>query len=475
MMRTICLILLTVVLFLGVPGALAQGFEPLPIKDPALIAERFYTNPLGVAEIGDPYILSAQGRYYLFATGGTVGYNVWRSDDLRVFSDRQKAFRKADWASGDYWAPEVYEHQGRYYMFFSARRKADASLRVGVAVASQPEGPYTDPLGRPLFDFGYAAIDASLFIDTDGTPYLYYSRDCSENLVEHRHESHIYVVRLAKDLLSPVGEAQLLTVPDLPWETRSGDWRWNEGPSVLKHQGHYYLYYSANYFATKEYGVGYAVSDSPTGPYVKPADNHLMTFFEDERGVRISGPGHNSFFRVGEEWFTAYHTHRYLLAPSGNRQLNIDRVGFCEDGSAFINGPSLGKRLLPLSLLGLRDAALTAHLSVGSGQAEYLRDGDEALASLARAWQPVNGQAWAQLDWDEPPLVDCLLIYPASRQTGRGRLLLNGRLAIDIEMTPERLPGEPVILYFEPLALFSLRLELEGSPALGEIRVLGAP
>jgi len=474
-MRDICLILLTALLILTAPGALAQGHEMLPLKDPALVAERFYSNPLNVAEIGDPFILPAEGGYYLFATGGTVGYNVWRSDDLRQFSDRKKAFHKADWASGDYWAPEVYEYRGQYVMFFSARRKADSSLRVGVAVAGRPEGPYADPLGEPLFDFGYAAIDASLLIDTDGTPYLYYSRDCSENLVGHRHESHIYVVRLAEDLLSTVGEAQLLTVPDLPWEQHSGDWLWNEGPSVLMHEGRYYLYYSANYFASMEYGVGYAVADSPTGPFVKPEGNHLMTFFEDELGIRISGPGHNSFFKVGEEWFTAYHTHRYPQAPSGNRQLNIDRAGFHQDGSAYLNGPSLGRRLLPLSQLGLRNAAPLARLSAGSGQAEYLRDGDEAVASLEDAWQPAEGQAWALLDWDEPPLTDLLLLYPADRQAGSGRMLINERYVIDFVFDTDRLPGEPLIFHFEPLALASLRLELAGSPAIGELRVLSSP
>lgn len=474
-MRAICLLLLFALLLLQAPGALAQGYLPLPLKDPALIADRFYENPLQVAEIGDPFILPAGGRYYLFATGGTVGYNVWQSDDLRSFTNRQKAFRKADWASGDYWAPEVYEHQGSYYMFFSARRKADSSLRVGVAVATQPEGPYTDPLGQPLFDFGYAAIDASLFIDEDGTPYLYYSRDCSENLVGHRHESHVYVVRLADDLLSIKGEAQLLTVPDLPWELHSGDWLWNEGPSVLAHEGRYYLFYSANYFASEEYGVGYAVSDSPLGPFVKPEGNHLMTFFEDDRGIQISGPGHNSFFQAGGELFTAYHTHRYPQAPSGNRQLNYDRAGYHADGSAYINGPSLGQRLLPLSQLGLIDAVHSASLSVGSGQGEFLRDGDECVASLTYAWQPNEGQAWAQLDWETAPLVDCLLIYPADRQSGQGRLLLNEQFEIAFEFLSDRLPGQPLILHIEPIKLSSLRLELEGSPALGELRVLGQP
>lgn len=474
-MRTFSLILMLALLLPGLLSASAQEAQQLPLKDPALIADRFYTNPLNVADIGDPFILHANGKYYAFATGGTVGYNVWESEDLRTFGNRQKAFRKADWASGDYWAPEVFEHGGSYFMFYSACRKADGSLRVGVAVADQPEGPYEDPLGEPLFDFGYAAIDASLLIDADGTPYLYYSRDCSENLVGINHESHIYVVRLEAGLLAVAGEPILLTVPDQPWEMHSGNWLWNEGPSMVMHEGLYYLYYSSNYFASKEYGVGYAVSPSPTGPFEKPENNRLLSWYENEKGIQISGPGHNSFFMAGGELFTAYHTHRYPQAPSGNRQLNYDRAGFHQDGSAYINGPSLGRRLLPLRQLGLVNAAGAAKASAGSGDAALLVDGDESVASLDYAWRPEQGKAWAELAWDKPVLSDSVLVYPAAGQSGSVRLVLNGQFAATLESTTERLPGEPLVFHFESLELSALRVEVEGGTAMGEIVVLAQP
>ena len=474
-MRAFSLIILACLLLGGISVPAAAEMKPLSFLDPEKIVDRFYTNPLNLSDIGDPFILPANGKYYAFATGGTVGYFVWESEDLISFGNRQKAFRRASWASGDYWAPEVYEHEGQYVMFYSARRKADGSLRVGVALSERPEGPYEDPLGEPLFDFGYAAIDASLYIDADGTPYLYYSRDCSENTVNGRHESHLYVVELDKTLLETAGNPVLLTVPDQPWEKHSGTWRWNEGPSVINHGGLYYLYYSANYFASKEYGVGYAVAESPLGPFRKPENNQLLRYLEDDQGVLISGPGHNSFFQAGPELFTAYHTHRYPLAPSGNRQLNLDRAGFHQDGTAYINGPSLGKRLRPLEDLGLTNAVVTATLTAGSGIPELLRDGDECATSSVYTWQPDEGSAWVELTWPTPVICDSILIYPSAGVAGRGSIRINGREPVPIEFSSERLPGEPLILHFVSMDITSLHLEFEGTPAIGEIRVLANP
>ena len=49
-----------------------------------------------------------------------------------------------------------------------------------------------------------------------------------------------------------------------------------EGPSVLKKEGIYYLIYSANHFESKNYGVGYATSDSPMGPWKKYEENPIL-------------------------------------------------------------------------------------------------------------------------------------------------------------------------------------------------------
>ena len=426
--------------------------------------DRFMENPREVRNIGDPFILR-EGEYHLFATGETAGFLTWSSGDL-VHFERSRAMKKTAWASKDYWAPEVYAWQGRYVMFFTARRQEDASLRIGIAVSDHPEGPYEDPLGGPLFDFGYAAIDATMFTDDAGTPYLVYSRDCSENIVNGRHESHLYGVRLADDLMSTVGQPVLLTQPDQFWETLSGDYRWNEGPSVIRHEGKYYLFYSANYYASREYAVGVAVADSPLGPYRKQENNPILRWVGSDENVLVSGPGHNSFFTVGDELFSAYHTHTFPDRPSGNRRLNIDRAGFHYDGTAYINGPTRAPQLRPLEDIGCVNLIPRA---VCEGDPRgLLRDGDicQAASSAAYVWQGNT----VSFSWDGPVRADLLLIYPALGERITGTVDLDGR-TVSFDFEPQQ-PGECFTASFEETDLTNLRISLDRGN-LGEVMLIG--
>lgn len=308
-----------------------------------------YQNPLSIKNIGDPFVLRTQdGTYYCYATSAPDGFKAWSSSDLVHWTDLGYVYqRKADsWGGSDFWAPEVVFHDGKYFMHYSARWRENQSLRMGVAISDSPAGPFVDVFNRPMFDFGYAAIDGHVFFDEDGRKYFYYSRDCSENIVEGRHESHLYAAELNDDLLSFKTEPIRITKPEQAWETRhDAQWRWNEGPFVLKQRGKYYLMYSANFYASRDYSVGYAVSEHPTGPFVKAAQNPILFSNNPE----ISGPGHNSVAPSpdGKELFIVYHVHTDPAHPGGDRQVCIDRLGFREDGTLYVNGPTITPQALP--------------------------------------------------------------------------------------------------------------------------------
>jgi GH43 family beta-xylosidase len=309
-----------------------------------------YCNPLPIDRIGDPYILKASdGKYYCYPTSaGETGYKAWTSDDLVQWKELGFVYTKSEqsWGFKQFWAPEVVEFEGKYYMYYTARWKDKDSLRIGLAIADKPEGPFLDVYDKPLFDFGYAAIDANILMDEDGGKYMYFSRDCSENIVDGKHESHIYGIRLSGDMRSVVGEPVLIAKPDQPWEMKSGpEWFWNEGPFVFKRGGIYYLMYSANFYAKRDYSVGYAVADNPLGPFVKYANNPVLFTKSDE----ISGPGHNSVTTSpdGTEWFIVYHTHADPAKGGGNRQVCLDRMGFREDGSIYVDGPTITPQPVP--------------------------------------------------------------------------------------------------------------------------------
>ena len=463
-MRMIAIVLCALMLLLPI---VAQA-EELPLRDTSEVKDWFASNPRNVKDIGDPFVLTEDSGYYMFATGGPIGFNVWRSTDLITF-DKAKALKKLDWASGDYWAPEVYKVRERYVMLYTARCRENGSLRTGIAFADAPEGPYEDPLGKPLMDYGYATIDATLTWDDAGSPYLIYVRDCSENSYNGHQESHIYGVRLADDLLSTIGDPVLLLQPEGEWETKSGDTRWNEGPVVVRHDGKYYLFYSVNGYWMKEYSVSAAVADEPLGPYTKQENNPLLVYAEDNSGVTVSGPGHNAFFTVGDEMFTSYHTHTYPQAPSGNRQLCIDRAGFHADGKAYINGPTIAPQLRPLAELGLTNWMNQAESDTEN--AALLTDGDLCVSPASAGWI-WQGES-ASFHWQEPVKAELLILYPAAGAMLKGSAVINGALQASFDLPADGKPGQAVIMLFSETPVETLELRLDSPGALGEVMLLG--
>lgn len=295
-----------------------------------------YKNPLNVYKVADPFVLYFKGKYYLYATsergaGSLGGFEVWESFNLVDWFYKGWAYKSDEksWGKESFWAPEVLYKDGKFYLFYSAKGYINGrkTLRICLAVSSSPLGPFKD-VKAPLFDFGYAAIDAHPFVDDDGKIYLYFSRDVSENPT-----SDIYVVRLSDNLLSTIGEPIFLISPTQLWERNS---KWNEGPFVVKHNKKYYLFYSANFFASPEYSVGYAVSDSPLGPFSKAQENPILSKTE-----YVSGPGHNSVIKTpdGKEYFVVYHT-QMKREGTHLRQLAIDRLVFTSDGKVKVIGPT---------------------------------------------------------------------------------------------------------------------------------------
>ena len=277
-----------------------------------------------VENIGDPFIVWDGKHYYMYATGfDCEGFKVRRSDDMKTWEDLGVCLDLSNsWASQDFWAPEVIYHNGKYVMHYSARRTADKSLRIGVAVSDTPQGPFVDVYNGPMFDLGYAAIDGHVFVDEDGTPYFYYSKDCSENVVDGIHTSQIYVAKLNDDLTKLVSEPVFLFGATEPWEClyKNPEFRWNEGPYMLKKDGKYYLTYSGNCYGTKEYCVCLAVCDTPDGNFKKVGP--ILTY--KDVAEDFSGPGHNAFFKDKDgKLKMAFHIHTYVDNPSQNRKAVI--------------------------------------------------------------------------------------------------------------------------------------------------------
>lgn len=275
-----------------------------------------------ITKIGDPFVLEDNGKYYLYATSSKDGFKVWSSDNLNKWNDCGLCYYKEkSLGFKEFWAPEVVKHKNKYIMHYTANYKI-RGLRTGVAVSESPLGPFIDVYDGPMFELGFNTIDASCFIDDDGKAYLYYSKDCSTNIINGVNTSQIFCVKLSDDLLSVKGEHVLCTTPDNKWETFSDSkWHWNEGPFVIKHNNEYHLCYSTNFFKSKFYSVCCAKSDSPFGPFIKYENNPILKYKENE----FSGPGHNMLFKFKVKLMNAFHIHTDYKNPSGDRT-----VCFCD-------------------------------------------------------------------------------------------------------------------------------------------------
>lgn len=148
------------------------------------------------------------------------------------------------WADGNNaWADQVIFRNDKFYLYAPLPRSGH--MVIGVAIADSPEGPFVDAIGEPLINNPNSSydIDPTVFIDDDGQAYLYWG-----------HQPPVFYVKLNEDMISYSGDIVELTKPQT----------YEEGPWFYKRNDQYYLAFASTCCPE---GIGYAMSDSPTGPW----------------------------------------------------------------------------------------------------------------------------------------------------------------------------------------------------------------
>ncbi len=239
----------------------------------------------------------------LVTTGDLVHFETHRDIlDMETYKGVKKAV----------WAPTVVEQGGKYYLIFAANNIFSEEEIGGlyIGVCDTPMGPFRNVFsdGRPLLNAIYnraQPIDAHLFKDEDGKIYLYYGG-----------WGHMMVCKMkdTMDGFEPMGEdawggiAKELTPRD-----------YVEAPYVMKLDGQYHLMYSTGKWGDGTYRVKAAVADEPTGEFTYYGDILWANRLAD-------GPGHNSAFCFGGEWYVAYHRRFVGDTYKHNRVLCIDKL-----------------------------------------------------------------------------------------------------------------------------------------------------
>lgn len=327
------------------PTEIPATSEPsLPAPTASLKPGEVFQNPVIKQNFPDPFILKVGDTYWGYATNGSSkNVPLASSTDLVHWKFQGDAMPAVpEWSKvGFVWAPEVIEIEGKYVLYYTTRDKASNKQCVGVATSDKPEGKFKDVNGQAFVcqvDQG-GTIDASPFRDEDGKFYLYYKNDgncCG-------YPTYIYVQEMAPDGLSLLGEPVQLIRNDKPWEGHV-----IEAPTMFRHDGKYYLFYSANDYGGVPYAVGYATCDSPLGPCQKAEENPILKSNVEDKKNLIIGPGHQTLLQLGDQTWIFYHV--WQMHPGGfrgdSRFMWLDRLNWV-NGKPVVQGPTTEGQPIP--------------------------------------------------------------------------------------------------------------------------------
>ena len=237
------------------------------------------------------------------------------------------------WASRQLWAPDAAERNGTYYLYFPARDR-DGRFRVGVAVGEEPAGPFT-PDPEPIT--GAYSIDPAVFVDTDGSYFLYLGGIMGGQLQKYRDNTYgesneepaadqpalrPVVARLdtsMRQLAEAPRPVDILDENGQPLLAGDHDRRFFEGAWVHHHADRYYLSYSTG----DTHYLVYATGDSPYGPFT-----YRGRILEPVEGWTT----HHSIVEWQGKWYLFYHDSLLSGGQTHLRSVKMTELEYTPEG-----------------------------------------------------------------------------------------------------------------------------------------------
>lgn len=306
-----------------------------------------YQNPLWDGALADPHAFKSGDSWYAVGTGTAPDGKQFPILRSRNFTDWEfvAGALPATPDFKEYWAPEIAEREGKFYLFYAA------DMRMRIAVSDKPTGPFKD-LGKFMFPDLKFSIDGHPFHDpVSGKWYFFFAKD----FFDARPGTALAMVALGDDMM-PAGPQTTVLRAFADWQIYERKrplydkvwdaWHTVEGPFVIHRENRYYCFYSGGNWQTPGYGVGCAVSDKIDGIY---QDNNSP----DAAGViktvpgKLIGPGHNSVILGpdGRTWFNVYHSWN---PERTKRQICMDPIEWTAEGPKT-RQPSRGRKSVTLT------------------------------------------------------------------------------------------------------------------------------
>lgn len=272
--------------------------------------------------IRDPFILTdrAHGCYYMYGTtalhpGGLGTYPQWsvyKTHDLEHFEEPKVIFDPADhpnfWGTRDFWAAEVHEYRGKYYLFGTCKNN-DGHMGTMIFVCDTPDGRFAPLSDAPVTPLDWQCLDGTLWVE-NGTPYMVFCHEWGQV-----KDGQICAIPLSDDLTRAVGAPVILfRASENPFVSElHNDGQGNyvtDGPFLFRDGDTLRMIWSS-FIDGHSYAVFEAEADTLLDPWTHrnsrfPFDGGHAMIFETLNGARmISLHAPN---RVGEErpFFAAY-------------------------------------------------------------------------------------------------------------------------------------------------------------------------
>lgn len=306
-------------------------------------------------DVHDPVMAKGEdGRYYIFATG--FGVSVLSSADMKEWRPEPAVLKVIpEWAkqevkgyNGHTWAPDIYYHEGMWYLYYSCSTFGKNGSAIGLATnktldPNSPDFEWKDQgmvIASHRGEDCWNAIDPSLVVDKKGQPYLFYGS----------FWDGIQMVKLSKkDLKTPTSKPVTVArrfdkkykLEDIAF-TQEGNNTIEAGenaieaPFIYKHGDYYYMFVSFDYCCRGQnstYKTVYGRAKKAKGPYFDKEGKRM----DQGGGTYLYGPdetyfgvGHSSAYDFdGKSYFIS---HAYEKDKNGGAKLFVRPLVFDEEG-----------------------------------------------------------------------------------------------------------------------------------------------
>lgn len=299
---------------------------------------KIYIYPSHDIEAGIPF--NDNGDHF-----GMEDYHVISMDSpMGEATDNGLALHVKDvpWAERQMWAPDAATKDGKYYLYFPAKR-ANGIFQIGVAISDSPVGPF---IAEPEAIEGSYSIDPAVFCDDDGSYYMYFGGIWGGQLQNYRN--NVYDVnnqepsanelalnpimaKLSPDMKSfdeSVKEIEILDENGKPLLAGDNDRRFFEASWMHKYNGKYYFSYSTG----DTHFICYATGDNPYGPF---------TYQGRILNPVIGWTSHHSICEFEDKWYLFYHDSSLSEGVTHLRSVKVAEITYDQDGKIQTLDPYL--------------------------------------------------------------------------------------------------------------------------------------